>query len=640
MSDRQHQLLVRERFAGIASGIITDDKTVLDVCPGGGKSRNVRIAIDELAKAQLAGGVIWLVPRASLASQSRRGFNKPGDPFQLQPITNQLRRSFGYVSTYQKFISMRADLYAKGVADRMKGRPGIVLLVLDELHHCSSDLQQAWSSGVSKLKKALEHQGVRLHVMNMTGTLFRGDGQAILHVDYDNGKAVTHIRYGIIQGRGEGAVVPPEMVYVDGPVVIRSASGNEKAYTSMTEVPLSHRMKVRKAFLTGQVPKSAVQPGTKDSRQYTALYLLKYGMDHYMKKRKEWNYPLQNIVVASSAATALGYTSWLRQNYPELRIGCSLSCDEASKWAHAGFKHVKFPYPVIVTHDGQEYDISETITINEASETSATFIEDFQLIVNGMPMGNYRQHFSKLRNNMTSIEEDEFNALPKGEQIIRGFQADPIEGKNVIDVLVTVGKAYEGLDAPRCKHLICLTKQRSAPWLAQCFARAWRRDYTLQGQGISDQRCWIFCPRDAEMVDAVDRIVWDQDLAPIAVARPDLDDDSELAPEEVLTEEQQQSYEEFKRQLQAEIEAIEAEDAISRDNDDEIVFGDQEPDESIEAVDGSDDDDELPEPVKPKEVVRAFSVIDRIIHEFVDDQARQMQVLKDERVDQAALVKT
>ena len=635
MSDRQHQILVRQRFADIAAGRITDDKTVLDVCPGGGKSRNVRIAVDELDKAQLAGGVIWLVPRASLAAQSRRGFNRPGDPFMLQPVTNQLRRSWGYVATYQKFISMRADIYAKGVADRMKGRPGIVMLVLDELHHCSDNQQQAWTAGVKKLKNALEAHGVRLHVMNMTGTLFRGDGQAILHVDYKEGKAVTHIRYGIVEGRGEGAVVPPEMVYVDGPVVIRSASGNEKAYQSMTEVPLTHRMKVRKAFLTGQVPKAAVLPGTKDSRQYTALYLLKYGMDHYLQKRKEWNHPLQTIVVASSAATALGYTSWLRQNYPELRIGCSLSSEDASKWAHAGFKHVKFPYPVIVTHDGQEYDISETITINEASETSSTFIEDFQLIVNGMPSSNYRQHVNALRHQMSALEEDEFNMLPIGEKIIRGFQADPINGENVIDVLVTVGKAYEGLDAPRCKHLICLTKQRSAPWLAQCFARAWRRDYSLQATGVVDQRCWIFCPRDAEMVDAVDRIVWDQDLAPIAPQRVELDDAEEMVADDVLTEEQRQTYEEFKRELEAEVSFIEAEQQSVDDDNDEIVFGDDVPFDNDEI---EDDECELPEPVKPKEVVRAFSVIDRIIHEFVDDQARQMQVLKDERIKQEAMV--
>ena len=472
--------------------------------------------------------------------------------------------------------------------------------------------------------------------MNMTGTLFRGDGQPILNVEYKDGKAVTHIRYGIVEGRSEGAVVPPEMVYVDGPVVIRNASGNEKAYQSMTEVPYTHRNKVRKAFLTGQVPKTAVQADAKDSRQYTALYLLKYGMEHFIEKRKEWNYPLQTIVVASSAATALGYTSWLRQNYPELRIGCSLSSEDASKWAHAGFKHVKFPQPVIVAHDGQEFDISETITVNEASETSATFIEDFQLIVNGMPCSNYRQHFNHMRHAMSPMEEDEFNMLPMGEKIIRGFQADPIDGQNVIDVLVTVGKAYEGLDAPRCKHLICLTKQRSAPWLAQCFARAWRRDYNLQATGIEEQRCWIFCPRDAEMVDAVERIVWDQDLAPIAPTAPDLEDDSELVAEDVLSDEQQQTYDEFKRELQDEVERADEEAESIIEANDEIIFGDDA--DSEDDMPSDEDESEVAEATKPKEVIRAFSVIDRIIHEFVDDQVSQMTVLKDERVKQESMV--
>ena len=31
------------------------------------------------------------------------------------------------------------------------------------------------------------------------------------------------------------------------------------------------------------------------------------------------------------------------------------------------------------------------------------------------------------------------------EKVISAFQSEPIEGENVIDVLVTVGKAYEGL---------------------------------------------------------------------------------------------------------------------------------------------------------------------------------------------------
>ena len=627
MNDRQHQELVRQRFAQIASGQITDEKTVVDVCPGGGKSRNVRIAVDELDRCQMAGGLIWLVPRASLAAQSRRSFNKPDSSFRLGSIGLQLRNQWGYVATYQKFCSMRSDHYAKGVADRLKGRPGIVLLVLDELHHCSGDLEQAWSAGVEKLRRVLSSKGVRLHVMNMTGTLFRGDGQPILYVDYNAGRAITHIRYGVIQGRGEGAVVPPELVYVDGPVVIRSSAENEKGYASMTEVPTSHRAKVRKAFLKGQVPRTAITPESKDSREHTALYLLKYGMDHCQQQRREWDYPLQTIVVASSAATAMGYTSWLRRNYPDLRVGVSLSNQEASQWGNIGFRQVKFPFPVIVTHDGEEVSVGQTISVNEASETSAGFIEDMQLILHGMPANNYRPHMNAMKGAMGISEEEEFNMLPTGEKIIRGFQADPINGQNVIDVLVTVGKAYEGLDAPRCKHLICLTQQRSAPWLAQCFARAWRRDYALQNtRGITDQRCWIFAPRDQEMLDAVDRIVWDQDLAPVLTRTVIGEDDYAIPVDEALPVEMQKNYSEWKARWDA--RAAEEDAADERDDDDEkISFEESVDDEEVDGDEGAES-----EPTKTKPPTRAFSVIDRVVHEFVDDQTRQMLVLKDERV--------
>jgi hypothetical protein len=288
----------------------------------------------------------------------------------------------------------------------------------------------------------------------------------------------------------------------------------------------------------------------------------------------------------------------------------------------------------LVDHLGNEHDVNEKVMVNEACETSSSFLDDFQLYLNGMPFATDRRIEAEMTLAMSMAEKDDYESLQRGERIIRQFQADPINGENVIDVLVTVGKAYEGLDAPRCKHLICLTKQRSAPWLAQCFARAWRRDYTLQGAGVIDQRCWIFCPRDAEMVDAVDRIVWDQDLAPISVARPDLDDEIELAPEEVLTEEQQQSYEEFKRQLASEVSFAESDEQLA--DDEEIIFSEDDEDTSFVDDEIEDDGEELPEPVKPKEVVRAFSVIDRIIHEFVDDQARQMTVLKDERIKQEA----
>ena len=338
MSDRQHQIEVRQRFAAIASGEITDLKTVMDVCPGGGKSRNVRIAVEELQKHELAGGLIWLVPRASLANQSRRGFNRAGCPLKLGHVTPTMRSSWGYVATYQKFTSKRAQQYAKGVAANLDDRPGIVLMVLDELHHCSNDNRQAWTNGVMTLEKELQKANLQLHIINMTGTLWRGDSQGILHVDYKDGQAVTHVRYGLVQGRKESAVIPPEVIYSDGPVVIHQPSGNEQAYASMTEVPQTHRSKMRNAFLSGRIGSRYKQEEFTDSRQFTSLYLLNYGMDHYLKQRAEYNYPLQTIVVAGSAGSAMGYTSYLRRMYPHLRIGLSLSDENATKWGHFGFK--------------------------------------------------------------------------------------------------------------------------------------------------------------------------------------------------------------------------------------------------------------------------------------------------------------
>ena len=541
MKDREHQKLVKKRFSEIVSEKIQDQRTNIDVCPGGGKSRNVKLAIDELDKGELAGGLIWLVPRSSLAYQSRRGFNKRNSPFYLGKISVPLKDSWGYVSTYQRFISPKADIYCDQIVRKLSNRPGIILLVLDELHHCSSNVNQAWTNGVERIKNALFKNNIPFHIMSMTGTLFRGDRQPILHIDYNSGKAISHIRYGLIDGRKEGAVLAPEMIYVDGPVVIRHPSGKEKAYSSMVEVPHTHRMKVRKAFLSGQVKSKNINNEIKDSRQFTALYLLNYGIEHFIKERLSLNYPLQAIVVASSAATAMGYTSWLRKNYPDLRIGLSLSNDEASKWAHAGFKSVKFPEMILVDFEGNQHDVNETITINQSCESTTTFLDDFQLYLNGMPAANYLEEEIKMKSNFSISENEDYRLIPRGDKVITAFQAEPIDGKNVIDVLVTVGKAYEGLDAPRCKHLICLSRQRSVPWLAQCFARAWRRDYVLESKGVENQRCWIFAPRDKEMIDAVDRIVWDHDLISSNESESESEDfveneleDIELSPEDIL----------------------------------------------------------------------------------------------------------
>ena len=61
-------------------------------------------------------------------------------------------------------------------------------------------------------------------------------------------------------------------------------------------------------------------------------------------------------------------------------------------------------------------------------------------------------------------------------------------------VLVTVGMAYEGMDAPEISHVACLTQIRSVPWLEQMVARATRFD--PRGGAYEDQRAVVYHPDD------------------------------------------------------------------------------------------------------------------------------------------------
>jgi superfamily II DNA or RNA helicase len=73
-----------------------------------------------------------------------------------------------------------------------------------------------------------------------------------------------------------------------------------------------------------------------------------------------------------------------------------------------------------------------------------------------------------------------------------------------LDVLVTVGMAYEGLDVPDITHLACLTRYRSKPWLYQCFARACR---AVGGK----QAGYIFAPDDPLMQEVIKAIELEQE---------------------------------------------------------------------------------------------------------------------------------
>jgi superfamily II DNA or RNA helicase len=61
-------------------------------------------------------------------------------------------------------------------------------------------------------------------------------------------------------------------------------------------------------------------------------------------------------------------------------------------------------------------------------------------------------------------------------------------------VLVTVGMAYEGMDAPEVTHIACLTQVRSVPWLEQMVARGTRFD--AHGGDYEGQTAVVYHPDD------------------------------------------------------------------------------------------------------------------------------------------------
>jgi superfamily II DNA or RNA helicase len=115
----------------------------------------------------------------------------------------------------------------------------------------------------------------------------------------------------------------------------------------------------------------------------------------------------------------------------------------------------------------------------------------------------------------------------RSDKIIKAFRRKEF-GHN----LVTVGMAYEGLDVPDCKHLICLTDIRSQPWLEQAFARVTRVDYNAIANGIpySEQKAHIFVPDDPRMQKIVASLKSEQDKGiKIKQERAKLEEEKEKA---------------------------------------------------------------------------------------------------------------
>lgn len=86
--------------------------------------------------------------------------------------------------------------------------------------------------------------------------------------------------------------------------------------------------------------------------------------------------------------------------------------------------------------------------------------------------------------------------------------ADFRNGKH--SILVTIRKAYEGLDVPSATHLVYLGDSRSWPFLDQVFARVSRFNGGC-GIGYDSQAAHVYVPNDRMMRDYVDHMLDEQE---------------------------------------------------------------------------------------------------------------------------------
>jgi superfamily II DNA or RNA helicase len=80
-----------------------------------------------------------------------------------------------------------------------------------------------------------------------------------------------------------------------------------------------------------------------------------------------------------------------------------------------------------------------------------------------------------------------------------------------LNIAVSVGMCYEGLDCPSISHIACLTNIRSLPWISQMVARAVRIDPNAGPYG--SQMAYVFAPKDRLFVECQKQIETDQQWA-------------------------------------------------------------------------------------------------------------------------------
>lgn len=191
-------------------------KVLAWVVPGGGKSHLPVLLAQRFPRAK----VLWFVPRLALQRQAAASAQQHGIVFRESGNdVDPCKSAQGCIVTHQSLCS-NPDLWVHEI------RRGERIVVIDEPHHAKQNKDGSYEATAAAVNK-LACAGPRAW-MDMTGTLDTNDNSFIYGMTYEqtaSGYAINPddsadhiIRYTRANALAEGALVPMEFLFHDGPV--------------------------------------------------------------------------------------------------------------------------------------------------------------------------------------------------------------------------------------------------------------------------------------------------------------------------------------------------------------------------------------------------------------------------------------
>jgi superfamily II DNA or RNA helicase len=224
---RSHQKALQVILQGLDSADLPAD-ILVDVVPGGGKSMLPGLLCQRFPNHRLA----WFVPRLSLARQAAIGMLKDFgvEIRESGNDTNPSRGTRGFVTTHAA-LTTDPNLWHH----ELSRHP--YLVVIDELHHA----KLTRSGDDNALTKAICRLPFYVRLC-MTGTLETNDNTLIYNVPYAGTTRGYELDLGCFEGEvirysrssalSEGAIVPVEFHYHDGPVKWEDPDGIQESRLS------------------------------------------------------------------------------------------------------------------------------------------------------------------------------------------------------------------------------------------------------------------------------------------------------------------------------------------------------------------------------------------------------------------------